>query len=30
MGDGERLDGRSRAEDEFEADSNAAADLDDL
>lgn len=30
MADGDRLDGRSRAEDEFEADSNAAADLDDL
>ena len=30
MGDGERLDGRSRAEDEFEADSSAAADLEDF
>jgi hypothetical protein len=30
MADGERLDGRSRAEDEFEADANASADLDDL
>jgi hypothetical protein len=30
LGDGDRLDGRMRAEDEFEADANAAADLNDL
>lgn len=30
VADGQRLDGRSRAEDEFEADANAGADLDDL
>jgi hypothetical protein len=30
LADGDRLDGRSRAEDEFEADSSAAADLDDF
>lgn len=30
VADGDRLDGRSRAEDEFEADGNASADLDDL
>lgn len=30
VADGDRLDGRSRAEDEFEADANASADLEDL
>jgi hypothetical protein len=30
LADGDRLDGRMRAEDEFEADANAAADLNDL
>ncbi len=30
VADGQRLDGRSRAEDEFEADQNATSDLDDL
>lgn len=30
LGDGDRLDGRMRAEDEFEADANASADLNDL
>lgn len=30
VADGQRLDGRSRAEDEFEADSNAAVEMDDL
>lgn len=30
LADGDRLDGRSKAEDEFEADASAAADFDDL